>query len=203
LISAAGARLEGFTIQNVNPGYNSVLVNAAGCTIAKNKITGGYTGICSKYGSCTIEGNSISGNKIACIYAYSTNYTIRNNDLAASIYGILTYGVSGSVLTSNNVHGNRYGVRLDNSKNNKIFLNDLISNRISACQTGSSNTWASDITSYRYKGKTYVGKLGNKYSDYTVVDKNGNGIGDMPYKGIYGVTDTVPLAESRVNYTIV
>ncbi len=128
---------------------------------------------------------------------------IKNNDLTGSPYGILTYGVSGSLMTGNNMHGNNIGIRLDYSKNNKIFLNDLLSNNISAGQTYTSNIWTSDNISYKYKGTTYNGKLGNMYSDYSLVDNNGDGIGDTPYTNKYTVRDTAPLTESRVSYTIV
>ncbi|MFW9826148.1 MAG: NosD domain-containing protein [Candidatus Thorarchaeota archaeon] len=88
--------------------------------------------------------------------------------------------VRGNTLTNNN----RYGIELQSSDWNIIFLNYLIDNlMINAFDNyGSNNQWDN-------------GSIGNFWSDYSGFDANDNGIGDSPYivNGDSGSQDNFPI----------
>jgi PKD repeat protein len=90
---------------------------------------------------------------------------------------------------------------LFSSSNNKIYINNFISNTNNVHPDG-SNEWnsPSKIT-YTYKRRTYRNYLGNYWDDYTDVDANNNGIWDNPYS-INGDNDNYPLVGRIRNHEI-
>jgi len=95
----------------------------------------------------------------------------------------------------------RYGVYFGSSCNNKVYLNNFINNGINACSYISIDFWNSTrpIT-YEYHGLSYTSYLGNYWSDYTGIDANGDGVGDIPYILDSSNQDDCPLVQPCENY---
>jgi len=74
---------------------------------------------------------------------------------------------------------------LEDSNNNKIFLNNYINNDINAADYGVNNKWDNGI-------------IGNHWDDYMGVDANHDGIGDTPYliPGAAGSQDNFPIHDN-------
>lgn len=202
---AGGVWLEGFTIRNRGKSCYGILISASGCTVINNVIDGGNCGIkINSGGGNLIDGNSITGATMG-IFAYNTkNNVIRNNRASKNVIGIRLYLSVNNTITGNYAGANAAGLQADDSgsKNNAIYLNDFVGNTAFQAYAKGNNVWSSGTVNYVYNSVTFSGKLGNRYSDYSGKDPDGNGIGTPAYTK-YGVKDQYPLADLRTKYTIV
>ena len=109
----------------------------------------------------------------------------------------------GNIVTKNTVSNNSRGIDLYRSRNNTIYLNNLMENSVcNVYSNKSTNSWNSpDEITYSYGGASYTNYLGNYYSDYIGGDVNGDGIGDDPLF-IDIDSDDYPLMGPFLNGTI-
>ena len=102
-----------------------------------------------------------------------------------------------------NLSSNDYGVYVDNSFNNRIYLNNLINNGINAHSWNSSNFWNStDLFGYIYKGAIYKMRVGNYWSGYFGPDHIGDGLGDRPQIVSEKERDQYPLKDTSEKYAL-
>jgi parallel beta-helix repeat protein len=114
--------------------------------------------------------------------------------------GIQLNSANNCIISNNNVSNNFYGIQLQDSLNNCIYLNGFINNADTVHSLNSTNIWnsPSKIT-YTYNGNSYTSYLGNYWEDYTGSDADGDGIGDTPYS-INLDKDFYPLLMPVENY---
>jgi len=190
------------TDNEVNGAMYGIWVSKDGGDVIHNQITGGNIGILLKSSHNNIRDNTIAGSRFVGIYATGSNNQLNNNEIYGTMYGIQVVLGTGFLITENNIHDNTWGLRLDGSQNNNVFLNDFVNNQISASQSLKANIFTSAVVQYVFNSNTFTGKLGNHFSDYRGTDTNGDGIGETPYANRFGVIDPAPLIASRTGYTI-
>ena len=155
----------------------------------------------------TITSNNISNNKrggIGLDLLSNGNIVTNNNALNNQWVGIyLRREASNNSITKNNASNNWFGIRLNNSNDNKIYLNNFVDNTDDNVYSYiSTNIWnSSEEMIYTYNGSTHTNYLGNYWSDYMGRDANKDGIGDIPYP-IDSDSDTRPLMGTFENYFI-
>jgi len=126
-------------------------------TISSNNISNnGQTGIYLAYSSNTISDNIISNNDEHGIQFYRANYnTIEGNNILNNSVGLYISGSDFNIITSNSISLNFRGIEIrdlyvgwgkyDDSKRNKCFRNNIISNNENAYFVYSNilrgNTW--------------------------------------------------------------
>ena len=104
---------------------------------------------------------------------------------------------SSSVIVSNNTcSNNQNGIYIISSNNNLFNLNKLSNNTSSnVFSPNSTNLWYSPVPLYyEYDGSFYRGYMGNYFSDHSLYDSNGDGIGDNNYD--------LPGTEPDAQYTL-
>ncbi|MDD1752758.1 MAG: hypothetical protein LUQ38_06705, partial [Methanotrichaceae archaeon] len=103
----------------------------------------------------------------------------------------VTRGCKVNAIYGNNATDNVHGIRMDKCRNNIIYGNDFVRNKINAYENSSHNIWNTTF--------------GNFYSDYRGEDYNRDGIGDTPYDlpgGDSDSADSKPLMHPFVPSTI-
>jgi len=105
-------------------------------------------------------------------------------NLAGNVQGLLLVSTTNSTIAMNNITNNRYGIRVEDSSNNKLHHNNFIDNiqQVYIQTPGYANFWDDGYPSG-----------GNYWSDYTGADVNGDDIGDAPYIIELNNTDRYPL----------
>lgn len=185
-ISANGAELSGFTIQN--SGDNSftdagIYVSSNSVTTSNNLIINNEFGILThgfSYG--TINGNTISNNSWNGI---DMSLWSENNEISENVirdnenHGISFFGYSdNNIISDNDIINNEVkGIYLSASYGNNFYHNNFIGNAENANESGffdseddEENIWDDSISE------------GNYWDDYTSIDSDGDGIGDVSYE---------------------
>ena len=138
----------------------------------------------------TITDTVIENTSVGVLIAYSNHVSIENISALYNGYGVILYSTTWSIIYSstiastntglyikdsfynlvvyNNIEYNREGIRIQGSRNNRIYLNNFINNTIQAVTVNSKNTWDN-------------GTHGNYWSDYRGVDRDSDMVGDEPY----------------------
>jgi len=185
---------KGFNIE----GYGINLAQSHSNTIIKNNMTDNYYyGIRLNYNSVnntinqniikeSVRGISIRG--LSNPYDYSFDNNITHNTLFNNNYGIyLNQYCYNNTFEANDIISNtQYGVFIKNTcEENDIYMNNFITNSIHAYDNGLKNYWNNSV-------------IGNYWDNYTDVDANDDGIGDIPYTyilGTVGSQDYLPIWE--------
>ncbi|MBN1323761.1 MAG: right-handed parallel beta-helix repeat-containing protein [Methanotrichaceae archaeon] len=154
------------------------------------------------------------------------NSSIMNNNISENIYdglslvgsacnrlkgnlvwGNMDDGISlvdsiGNTITENVICKNDYGLYLDGSDNNQIYLNSITDNENAYYIVESSNSWNSiEEIEYIYQSRTLRSHPGNLWGDYGGEDSDGNGLGDEPYH-FAGQFDYYPLVGGLEEYRL-
>lgn len=205
-----------------NKVYNNVkfgicgAVTTDGTVCIGNEASGHEYGIAAEWTTWIIENNIVSNSKTGILLFHGMNCIARNNTVSATERGIWlcyssTYGnlvenndvqaigssigeaislenaARNNIIRNNKVHGSLVGMNMLGSAN-KVYGNTLVDNVLQARDNGSGNLW-------------YENGRGNGWSDYTGIDANGDGIGDIPYnipgtsesKDLYPIMLSLPL----------
>jgi parallel beta-helix repeat protein len=134
-----------------------------------------------------------AGGSGSVITLYADNITLEGFNVTKS--GTCGCGNAGIRIMSNNstvfgntAYGNKYGIYCANHIGNRIYLNSLVKNNISAYD-GGSNQWYEDVVAANGIKRLANGQeaVGNHYSDFNQPgqgcnDTNGDGICDSPYR---------------------
>jgi nitrous oxidase accessory protein len=167
---------------------------------------------CSRYGlhfmyshHNVLEKNLLEENSVGVFLMYSRNVTLRRNVLSRnrgpSGYGIGVKDMQGIIVEDNLLVGNRVGVYIDNppvylSEYDRFTRNVFTSNDIGLIFQPSvqrvavfENSFIENLQQVALAGGgelrrnefTHNGR-GNYWSDYRGYDRDGDGIGDMPYQ---------------------
>jgi parallel beta-helix repeat protein len=108
-----------------------------------------------------------------------------------------------NVFGGNEVLDNDYGIYVDTSFGNKIFMNNFIDNVHGVYSWNSTNLWNyTEPKNYRYNNVPYKRRLGNFWSDYEGSDPFGDGLGDVPYVVVGFEKDHYPLMRPSNKYFV-
>ena len=168
---------------NSNKGYGIYIYGGKNNNIENNNCSNNYKGNLACYG------HAYYGHGI---YVASTYNTITNNlcsnNCGAGIY-LSSYGTT---ISKNTCSNNIWGIYLDDSGYNTIYLNNFVigNSKYNAYGSTSKNVWNSTTKlTYIYAGETYKNYMGNYWNAGADVD--GDGLGDKPYRGF----DDYPLMQ--------
>ncbi len=161
----------------VNSNSNKIVDN----NIIENSVGIKITGVSKNF----VKGNKISKNKngIVVFSAQKDNIItgnfIENNDND----GIYLYRSDNNSINDNHIIGNKYnGINVLGSLFNTIYHNNFINNGLNANDIWNNN-WYNNTT-----------KEGNYWDDYSGVDVDNDGLGDVPYNISNGINqDIYPL----------
>lgn len=227
-ITASGVTIKGFTIINSSDSsagidinmnhfniitmniiqsnyYGIKLYSSNGNNITHNIISNNlYNGITSEAShSNFINDNDLSNNGISGLYFHYTStfneakYNIVNEnglDQDASFYKqsiaggiVIDTACRSNLILSNEIESNQIGVNSEgNNENNIIYYNSFIDNVEGNARDTSQNEWSRQ-------------GFGNFWSDYSGIDEDGDGIGDIPYTIAGGDNeDEYPLIDSAI-----
>lgn len=190
-INSSYNNIYNMTIINISEGIylekNSENNTISGCKIVNN-IYGIYTD--DSYHN-SISNNYISQQKLYGIYLQSSSdyNTISNNCILFNDYGIRIKGSKYNKIINNTITNNNRGLYCCCSGYyNSIILNTFINNtEFNAAESlglRNENYWNTDSSPY----------VGNYWDNYTGVDDNNDGIGDIPY--------TIPNNNNKDNYPL-
>lgn len=138
---------------------------------------------------------TITGNKLIGINGSGTGIVI------GAIPEHKPFGMVTAKITRNIISGWDCGIKLFNTSNSTIYLNDFVNNTQSVFVNESTNIYCSpEKLGYTYEAMDYKNYVGNYWSDYVGEDTNADGIGDIPYEITGDNPDIYPLMHSQENY---
>jgi nitrous oxidase accessory protein len=152
----------------------------------------------------TFERNRLRGNLLGAALMYSQELVMLENLIAdhregATAYGILLKDIGELRLERNVIAGNRVGIYADSvplgRRTEALVQGNLLSGNDTAVALQASvrltfleNRFESNLTAVRSEGAALVSNVwsrngrGNYWDDYRGYDRDGDGIGDLPYR---------------------
>lgn len=189
------------TVSNALTGFS--VLNSKNNTLVGNSAMANNIGIyLQESDSNRIIANAVTGNEESIsLQKSSHNQIVVNilmlNELAISLENAST----NNSIVGNNMQMNLIGLVSDGSAKNSIYYNNFASMVGNAQSRDSANYWNSTSPkTYEYNNTTFVGYMGNYWSDYRGEDANGNGIGETPYI-VGSERDLHPRIDPPANYT--
>ena len=214
-LTASGAKIVGFTVQNGEWGIEISAVQNA--SVIENRVSNcSYGGIfVHESSTCEVANNTVISTTQAGIYLWesygilitnntisntlhgiyllvrSTNNTIVENFVTNNTQGIaLSYDCDRNTVAGNIVTFSGSGIVMGGSKNNTIYHNNVFHNNRQAWSYGdASNFWDG-------------GNEGNYWGDYAGIDLNLDGVGDTPYAIDEMNRDNYPLTGKFYRFNV-
>lgn len=203
----------GWGVAGVAGKESSAAINltCSNVTIQNFKITGWEVGIYCAFNNNTLASNFISETR-SCIAIYADNSFIVGNYLANSIDGMLDkgnndtftgnwivnnyqafliYQTVGHIIAANRIENNTEAINTSYGEGLEIYHNNFINNLMNV-GIANDDLWFPIGGSDGSLPSWDNGKEGNYWSNYTGVDANHDGVGDIPY-----VVRTVPYTSDR------
>ncbi len=136
--------------------------------------------------SGTLADNTANCNNLSgIIISSSSNLNVSSNTANDNmVYGISIYNSTLNNIYFNIISNNvNSGIWVNSSTDNILYRNRISGNGINANITDSgANSWNFNAQlPYIFNGQHYTNYTGNYWGDYTGVDVNNDGIGDVPY----------------------
>ncbi|RCV65421.1 CASH domain-containing protein [Methanophagales archaeon] len=167
-------------------------------TYTENVIVNKPLTISAPYGNTIIHAANTA---CSCILVTVDSATISGLTCQKGSQGIELMKSCNNIIANNIASKNNAGIYFESSDNNRIYLNNFITNTVNANSLSSSNIWnSSSEIAYGYNGSTYTKYLGNYWDDYEGSDVDGDGIGDTPYS-LISDKDNYPLILHTSKYS--
>ncbi|ASJ01885.1 hypothetical protein A3L09_00725 [Thermococcus profundus] len=163
--------------------YGIRIVSASNVRVFDNRICDTVAGIFGTgMDSSTIENNLVTRTGTGLYLHLSKGNVVRGNIITGADRAIIIDSHSdANVIFENDFLENTEGILIHDSRNNVIYLNNIVSGTSNGAE--GDNTWNSpEEMTYEYLGESLgPSYLGNYWSDYSGEDSDGNGVGDSPY----------------------
>ena len=165
-----------------NGGHGIYVQDCNNINISNNTINNlNYYGIYLYHSTGFVKDNEIINNKDDGIYLSSFNCEIFNNLFDSNQRGITLIGSNNEIRNNSLFNSSGTGIyAYPGSEGNSIYLNRFVNN-IRTAQDDGNNQW-------------FYENQGNYWGDYNNIDRNLDGIGDVPY--------TVPNGNKQDKYPL-
>lgn len=180
-----------------NTEYSVMLENCTEISVSNNECNNNSQHSIEVYNSpdCLIENNTCNDNEYQSIQLnVSSNDTLRNNTCRRNgMFGILIDHSDGNLIQNNLCDANgHFGINLEYSNGSQLIGNMLTNNNGAKAVYDPHHGQAQDLGGNNSWNNSTVG---NKWSDWTGPDADGNGIVDVPYTiNSGGSKDYYPVA---------
>ncbi len=180
-------------------GRDAVLWFSKNVTLRENVFQGGRYGLHFMYcADAVVESNRLEKNSVGAYLMYSARLRLTKNlfdgNRGPSGYGIGFKDMEDGIIEENVVSGNRIGLFLDACRGTRIERNLIAYNDTGAqlLPSVAGNTFAANTFLENGEQAVLDGQSaftvndwhGNYWSDYRGWDRDGDGIGDVPYRPV-------------------
>ena len=184
LSSVTNTVVQGNTIRNSTIGI--YIRDSDKVDILENILENNTKGVYLEYSvNITLSRNTLENNEQVGVELYNSNNTaVSENTINGSMIGIRLENSNKNNITGNTVmKSSDFGILLNNSSNNTVYLNNFIdnTNQYNVSDGSGNRFYSPNPITYTFSGRQYTNYTGNNWSDYTGNDTNFDGIGDEPY----------------------
>jgi len=192
-----------------NNGFGIYLDTSSGNKLADNTASyekggGGRASLSDGIYMFYSRANNVTDNKLSSnsnfgvsLFQSKSNVFSRNTLSSNTQFGVrLRDGSDGNKFVYNTFGANgENGVLIGNSRDNVFYFNNFLEEKSHFYSQENNDINSTKKLHYTYRGDSFNGFVGNYYSNYAGVDKNGDGIGDTRFAG-----DKYPLIKPIENY---